>query len=80
MTEPIDELSLLLRKVTASENLVRRAEAYFYHHSKDWSPGVCAYFEDLLERKRDMIAYEWDRVGRMGDAIASGRDPRRMDI
>lgn len=69
----IRELSLLLHKVTASEDLVQQAEAYFEVRKHDWSRALCGYFLDTLERKRDQIDYEWLRIQRMGQAIASGR-------
>lgn len=75
----IYEVSMLLRKVTAAEDLVRRAERYFEERSHDWPDGIAAYFMDLLERKRDLIDYEWYLIGKLGDAIASGRSEQIID-
>lgn len=74
------EVAILLRKVQASEDVVARAQAYYDNYSHQWSDGVCGWFQDVLEQKRDQIAYEWDRIGHMGDSIAAGRDYRRTDI
>lgn len=69
----IEELSRLLHKIHASEELVRNAEAYYAEKHVYMSDGVASYFRDMLERKRDMIAYEWDRVDKLGQAIHAGR-------
>jgi hypothetical protein len=76
----IYEVSVLLRKVQDSEDLVERAQAFYDEFSHQWSEGVSAYFQDYLERKKDQIDYEWYRVGRMGDAIAGGRNYKWVDI
>jgi hypothetical protein len=68
----IYEVSLLLKKVQASEDFVVRAEAYFREHHQDWSKELAGIYLDTLERKKDQIDYEWYLIGRMGDAIAKG--------
>lgn len=76
----INELIRLLEKVAADEDLIWRAEKYYeqYHHL--WSDGVFSYFNDLLERKRDQLEYEKDRIERLGMAIAADRDKQVPDI
>jgi hypothetical protein len=76
----INELTLLLEKVRTSEDLLHRAEAFYLEHVDEWSTDFATYFKDMLERKRDQVYYEWYRVGQMGDAVAAGRDMRRIDI
>jgi hypothetical protein len=76
----INEVSVLLDKIMAQESLIVRAEQFYDEHHEQWPDGVASYFLDVLERKRDMVYYEWDRLNRMGQAIATGRDRRRIDI
>jgi hypothetical protein len=76
----IYEVSALLRRVQASEALVEEAQAYYDEYGHLWSEGVRGFFLDYLERKRDQIEYEWYKVGRMGDAIAAGRNYQWVDI
>lgn len=78
--DEFEELMLLLDKVTASEDLVRRAELYLERNRHRWSLGVEAYFRDFLERKKDQIHYEWHRVNAMGTAIALDRWSSPPDI
>lgn len=75
----MDELTLLLDKIRASEDLVERAEIYFAEKSHQWSDGVAMEFEKFLERKRDQIHYEYHLLERMGWKVALGHDSR-MDI
>lgn len=67
------EVSHLLRKVKASEEFVKNAEAYFQEHQFNMSVEVAGAFLDALERKKDQIHYEWYLIGRLGDQIAAGR-------
>lgn len=77
------ELSVLLRKVQASEELIHKAERYFDEHHDEWlrdMPGFVSHFQDVIERKRELIDYEWHRIDTLGQAIAANRDPSRLDI
>lgn len=76
----MDELVLLIDRVTASENLYQRLEAFYAAKHHEWSPTVASYFKDMLQRKLDQIDYEWHRVHQMGRAVASGRSEQRVDI
>lgn len=76
----IRKLSELLYRIKHSESLVQRAEAFYERCHHDWSREARGHFLDVIERKKDQIAYEWDQVFRMGTAIASGRDPHQPDI
>lgn len=76
----IDELILLLDKIAEDEDLINRAEEYFIQYHRLWSGDVAAYFEDMLERKRDQLYYEKDRLEKMGQAIATDRDRPMPDI
>lgn len=71
---------VLLNKVIESEDLVQRAEQYYDEQGHTWSPGLAAYFRDLLERKKDQIHYEWYRVNKMGMEIASKEARSISDI
>lgn len=64
------EVSRLLEKVQTSERTVHRAEAFYLIHRDEWREEIAASFMDILERKKDQIHYEWDRIGRLGDAIS----------
>lgn len=70
LTDLTREVSRLLAKVQASEQLVTRLEAFYLIHRDEWREEIAAYFLDIIERKKDQIHYEWDRIGRMGDAIS----------
>lgn len=74
------ELELLLTKINISEDLIERAEKFYREKHKEWSDGVAAQFEIFLERKRDQILYEKERVETMGWNVALGHWPPRMDI
>ena len=81
----IHELSVLLTKVTSSEDLVHRAEAYREQHCDQWywSDSFSGSFQDWLERKREQIDYEWHRIDHLGHQIAAIRNPEwyeRLDI
>lgn len=76
----IDELLLLLNKIGAGEHLLDQAEEYYAEYHQQWSSEVAAYFRDMLERKKELIDYEWHRVYKMGLAIALDRDPDQLDI
>lgn len=76
----MDELTLLLLKITDSEDFIDRAERFYAAKHSDWSDGVAAAFEKFLERKRDQILYEKERVETMGWNMALGHWPPRMDI
>jgi hypothetical protein len=69
----IYEISILLDKVHRSETLVETIEAYLKDPTREISGSMRCYVRDVLERKRDQIDYEWLRIKRMGQAIASGR-------
>lgn len=70
---PIDELALLLEKVRVAEDLIQRAEVFLYTRKDQWAPVLVANFEDMLERKRDQLDYEWHLVKKMGMKIATDR-------
>jgi hypothetical protein len=72
--EMIHELGLLVSKIAKNEELVDRAQDFFAERGPYMEPEVAAYFADTLARKLDMIEYEWDRVTRLGEAIAAGRE------
>lgn len=74
------EVAHLLRKVLASEEFVQQAEEYFQDHQFNMSVEVAGSFLDALEKKKDQIHYEWYMIGRMGDAIASGREGWWVDM
>lgn len=79
----IYEISVLLKKVIDSENLVRRMEAFCEAHRQQWHYDrldTDAYLQDWMERKRDQIDYEWYRIKRMGQAVAAGRNWEWFDI
>lgn len=76
----IEEIGMLISKITKNEELVYHAQQFWEARHHDWSPGIEAYFLDLLAKKRDMIEYEWDRVRRMGEAIAAGREYMPIDF
>lgn len=76
----MNELQLLLAKIRESEDLIDRAETYFHEHHRDWSDGVGAYFEILLERKRDQVYYEKHLVEKLGWNIALDHDSQDLDI
>lgn len=67
------EIGVLLAKVTASEEVVHTAELYFEEKHKHWRLEIEGRFLDLLEKKRTQIDYDWHRIRRLGEAIASGR-------
>lgn len=77
--EAIQELELLRAKIRDSEDFVARAQKYYQENSHRWSDAVAVHFEVFLERKRDQIHYEKQRLARMGSAIAMGKYPRGMD-
>lgn len=67
MYEPIvDEIALLLDKISASEAFLDKAEEYFRTHKHLWSDGVIAYFEIFMERKREQVYFEQNLVEQMG--------------
>lgn len=72
--ELIYEISRLLHRVKESEDVLYKAELYYQEHYYEFSKEFAAYFQDMLERKRDQIEYEYYRIKRMGEAIASGRN------
>lgn len=76
----IDDLSHLIRKVRTSEALVEKVGHFYEERHSELSDEVCAYILDWVERKQDQIDYEWYLVGKMGDAIAAGRDPNQIEI
>lgn len=78
----IYELQVLLEKVQASEDLVRRAIEFRETRHYNWSRGVDSYFQDWLERKREQIDYEWHRIDQIGRDIHAGRSAGggRLDI
>lgn len=78
--ELIYELSRILHRVTAAEDLIQRAEAFYEEQKTEWSRELPAYFFDTLERKKELIAYEWEIIRRLGEAIAAGRNYRHFDI
>lgn len=75
----IYELQVLLEKVQHSEDRVRRAIEFRDTRHQHWSKEVDSYFQDWIERKREQIDYEWHRIDRLGQEIASAwgrsRDP-----
>lgn len=69
----VEELSHLLHRISRSESLVERAEAYYAEKHLCMSPKLEPYFLDWLERKHDQIEYEWSRVDKLGREIHAGR-------
>lgn len=76
----INEISRVLHRIHIAENLVQRAEEYYLKRKDDWFSELRGYFLDTLERKKELIDYEWDIVRRLGEAIAAGRNYRHFDI
>lgn len=76
----VDEITLLVNKISDSEDLIERAEAFYAEHSHEWSDGVAAYFEIFLERKRDQVHYEKHLLERMGWRVALEQDPDAPNI
>lgn len=74
--ESIDELGLLLDKISTSETFIEKAEEFYAEKSGEWSDGLRATFEIFLEKKRDQIYYEAYLAERMGWDIALGRPSR----
>lgn len=76
----MDDLELLLTKISDSEDLIERAEAFYAEKHREWSDGVCITFEKFLERKRDQVHFERHLAEQMGWSIALDRDPNDLDI
>lgn len=76
----MNELELLLLKITDSEDLVDRAERFYKTKRKEWADDMQIAFEMFLERKRSQICDEKHRVEKMGWNMALGHWPPRMDI
>jgi hypothetical protein len=76
----IDEISRVLHRIHVAEDRVQRAEEYYWKHKDNWFPVLQGMFLDRLERKKELIAYEWDIVRQLGEAISAGRNYQHFDI
>lgn len=78
--ELIEEISRTLHRIHVAEDQIQRAEEFYSKHKDDWFIGVQGMFLDALERKKELIDYEWHIVQHLGEAISAGRNYRHFDI
>lgn len=60
----------LLNRVLAAEEFVQNAEQFYDELHMTWREDIAAYYRDGLERKKDLIQYEWHRINKLGMQIA----------
>lgn len=81
VNEPIiDEIALLLDKISSSEAFIEKAEEYCRTHKDVMSDGLAAYIEIFLEKKRDQVYFEQSLVETMGWKAALAPEVPGPDI